>query len=257
MITASVNLGPLLKKLRQVPRDAARIIAEAVEVDARGFVKDIIAVTPPSMGKANKESQQRGATAVARDIRKVYQTPGGLYQLIKAKDTRAAAGFWQAVRQKDWQRANQIARRFSLPELIDFGSDDGTLHQSRRRQGKVTGRQASATVREQRYLKAYIKQQQTRVGLLAAGFNAAAARLGVKPPRWIARHAATIGTIRVKQTASTFAITIANNARHGTANDLPRRIKFVLQSDKRKKRLINAIRYRLRAVLKAQRLQVA
>lgn len=256
MITASVQIGPLLKKLRQVPREAGRIVQQAIETDARGFIQDIIAITPPAMGKANAEAKKRGEAAVARDIRRVYITPGQLFDLIRAKDPRLAAAFWSAVKQQDWPRASSITRSAGVPDLIDFASDDGAAHQSRRRRGKVTGRQPSYGIRDPRYLAAYIKQQQARVGLLAAGFKPGAEKLRARLPAWVRRHASTIGTVHIQSDLSRFTITISNRARHGTANDLPRRMAYVLNSGKRKKRLINSLRYNIRAALKQSRLTV-
>ena len=257
MISANVQLGPLLKKLRQVPRETAQIMSKAVTDDARGFVKDIMAVTPPAMGKANVEAKKRGEAAVARDIRKVYATPGKLYEMIQTNAPKLAAPFWAAVKAKDWQRANRLARSANVPEIIDLGSDDGLVHQSRRKKGRVTGKQPSAGVQDVRYLKAYIKTMQARVGLLAAGFKPAALRLGASMPAWISRHSASIGTISVNPNLERFTIVISNRARHGSGNDLSRRIGWVLKSEKRKKRLQNSIRYGIRAALKKSQLQLA
>ena len=44
MISANVDLGTFLKRLRKVPREATAIMAKAIEDDARGFVTDIVAV---------------------------------------------------------------------------------------------------------------------------------------------------------------------------------------------------------------------
>lgn len=257
MITASVQLGSLLKKLRQVPREAGQIIAKAIEVDARGFIKDIVAITPPAMGKANVAAKKRGEAAVARDIRRVYATPGKLYEMIRAKDTRLAAAFWAAVQKKDWNRSSSIARSAGVPDLIDFASDDGAAHQSRRRHGKVTSTRPSFGVRDQRYLAAYIKQQQSRVGLLSAGFKAGAEKLRVSLPAWVSRHAASIGTVRIQSDLSHFVITISNRARHGRGNDLSRRMAYVLNSGKRQQRLINSIRFSIRAAIKKSHITVA
>ena len=40
--------------------EAPRIIKKAIDTDARGFVRDIVNLTPPSQGKANIESKKRG-----------------------------------------------------------------------------------------------------------------------------------------------------------------------------------------------------
>lgn len=254
MITARVDVGRYLQKLRHLPREADRVMREAVEVDARGFIKDIVAVTPPSMGKANKTAQTRGEAAVARDVRKVYATPSELYALLQDRATHLVAPFWAAVRRKDWPAANRILRSQGLPEMeraqIDGGSTGRAAEHARRsRQGRVRGTQPSAAVTEVKTRARYIKAMQRRVGLLASGFLAAAQRLGVKLPAWITRHGARAGAVRVKNGWGSFSIEIVNRARHGRGNDLPRRIEWVLRSDKRTKRLAAALKFRVRAVL--------
>jgi hypothetical protein len=76
-------------------------------------------------------------------------------------------------------------------------------------------------------------------------------------PTWITRHQQTVGSITVIPRPDQFTIIITNRARHGRANDLSRRMQFVLRSGKRQKRLQNSIRYSIRAALKKSRLQVA
>lgn len=264
MISANVELGPLLKKLRKVPREAAVIVQKAITTDAKGFVKDIIGVTPPSMGKADKTSQRRGESKVKADIRKAYGTPSDLWRLIRdAAGKDIADNFWAYMKVRQWNKANDIAQRFTGRSLDVF--DGGREHQRRRnsRTGRVIGggqpkdKQVFLAETQERELRNYIRHQQARVGLLASGFVAAAGRLNVKTPKWVHRHGSSVGSINVRSTPGTFQITISNNARHGRKNDLPRRIAWVLKTDKRKKRLINSIRYDIRAVMKRQAMNVA
>lgn len=257
MISVNVDLGTLLKRLRKVPREAAAIMAKAIEDDARGFVSDIVAITPPSMGKANVASKKRGESAVMRDVWKVYATPGKLYEIIRARDERLAAVFWRAVQKKDWPATNRVCKSLGIQELIDFATDDGTAHEKRRRSGRVTGSKPSEYVRDPRFVKSYVKQMQSRVGLLSSGFAPAASKLRASIPAWIKRHRQQVGTITVIPRPDRFTIIITNNARHGRANDLSRRMQFVLKSGKRQKRLQNSIRYGIRAALKKSQLTLA
>jgi hypothetical protein len=264
MITANVDLGTLLKRLRKVPREAAAIIAKAIEDDARGFVRDIIAITPPSMGKANLTSKNRGEEKVASDIRKAYGTASDLWRLIREKAGRGTAdNFWAYMKLKRWHQANEIALRVTGKYLDVF--DGGSEHQ--RRRNKRTGRVVSGEKPQSKNLflaptqdaklKRYIQQQRARVGLLAAGFNPAASRLKASVPAWIKRHREQVGTISVITQPDRFIIIISNNARHGRANDLSRRMAYVLNSGKRQKRLQNSIRYGIRAALKKSQLTIS
>lgn len=264
MITANVQLGTLIKRLRRVPREAAAIMAKAIQDDARGFVRDIVAITPPSMGRANPASKERGEVKVESDIRKAYGTASDLWRLIRDKtDKGTADNFWAYVKLKRWHQANEIALRITGKYLDVF--DGGSEHQRRRnkRTGRVSGgeKPQSKTLflapTQDTKLKRYIQQQRSRVGLLAAGFNPAATRLNVTVPAWIRRHREQVGTIRVITQPDRFTIIITNQARHGRANDLSRRMQFVLASGKRQQRLKNSLRYGIRAALKKSQLTLA
>lgn len=263
MITASVQLGSLLKRLSQVPRDAARIIETAIDTDARGFIKDMVHITPPSMGKANLESKKRGEAAVAGDIKTVYADESKLYALIRSyAGERTAAYYWHLlktdpVKLKRWldHAAPDAVRSLSR------GWDDGAAHRARRtRKGRVKGSKPSvilSTPQETRQLKKYIRMRQQRVGLLAAGFNAGAARLGVNLPAWVRRHGAPFSLLDIRRSVGNYSITIGNKTPFVTNTDVPRRMQWVLNSEKRKKRLIHRIRAEIRVALRKNQIQTA
>ena len=264
MISANVELGTLLKRLRKVPREAMSIMTKAIEDDARGFVTDIVHITPPSMGKANIASKKRGEDKVESDIRKAYGSASDLWRLIRDKAGKAVAdNFWAYMKLKRWQQANEIAMRYTGKFLDVF--DGGAEHQRRRnpRTGRVIGggqpqdKNIFLTKKEDAKFNRYLKQQSRRVGLLASGFAPAASRLHASIPAWVKRHREQVGTIRVITQPDRFTIVITNNARHGRANDLSRRMQFVLTSGKRQKRLQNSIRYGIRAALKKSQLTLA
>jgi len=259
MPTCQVHLGTLLKRLKQVPRDAQRIIETAIDTDAKGFLKDIVAITPPSMGKANKESQRRGENAVLSDVWLVYATPAKLYPLIKAYGSPdIARQYWHLLKNKPQLIPQWLD--LSAPDAVrqlQSGWDGGLEHQKRRgRNGRVKGNKPTVRITEADIPKvlAYIKVQQSHVGLLAAGFKPAADALKVSLPAWIRRHGKTLGSIRIHRAIGSYGITITNSAKHGRANDLQRRIRFVLQSDKRKKRLAHRIRAEIRVALRKNKL---
>jgi hypothetical protein len=259
MTSCKVDLGTLIKRLRQVPRDAQRIIETAIDTDAKGFIKDIVAITPPSMGKANKESQRRGENAVLSDIWLVYATPAKLYPIIRAYSTpEIAKQYWNILKNHP-QRISQWLD-LSAPDAVrsmQSGWDEGAAHQKRRaRNGRVRGSKPTVRISEAEVPKvlAYIKVQQSHVGMLAAGFKPAADALKVSLPAWIRRHDKNLGSIRIHRALGTYGITITTAAKHGRANDLPRRIQYVLQSEKRKKRLIHRIRAEIRVALRRNKL---
>lgn len=264
MISCNIDLGSTLKRLRKVPRDAARIMETVIDTDAKGFVRDVVAITPPSQGRATIESKKRGEEKIAADIRKVYGTPSDLWRLIRDKAGKNVAdNFWAYQKLGRWHQANEIALRITGKHLDAF--DGGAAHQSRRnrRTGRVTGGGKIGDKalylpdnQERRKLKRYIAETKSHVGLLAAGFNPAALKLGVSLPQWIKRHGDGIGVIDIQRPPGAYSITITNRARHGSGADLPRRMQFVLQSRKRKQRLIHRINGEINAILKRSALTV-
>ena len=94
MVSCKVHLGDVMWRLRKVPEQSARIIEQVVETDAKGFVKDIVAITPPSMGKADKQSQKRGEMAIIHELLGTrgdgYRRTGGVF-VVMADDVMAKA----------------------------------------------------------------------------------------------------------------------------------------------------------------------
>lgn len=261
MITCNIDLGSTLRRLQKVPRDAARIMQTAIDVDAKGFVADIVKITPPAQGQAGPSAKKLGEAKVASDIRKAYGTPSDLWRLIRDNAGRDVAdNFWAYMKTRRWHDASQIAMRITGHGLDVF--DAGAEHRRRRnpRTGRVVGGEQPRHKRvfiadtQKAQLNRYIKTRQANVGLLAAGFQPAAAKLGVTLPAWIRRHSVLPGIIDVRHSAGQYSITITNTARHAKGTDLSRRMRYVLQSEKRKRRLIHRIRAEIRVALRQQQL---
>jgi hypothetical protein len=185
-----------------------------------------------------------------------------MWRLIRDKtgDRGIADNFWAYVKLKQWYRANEIAQRITGYSLDVF--DGGAEHKRRRnpRTGRVIGGEQPKHKRvflapgQEKNLKKYSKAKQALVGTLAAGFVPAAQELGVKLPVWVTRQRITPGTIKTRRNQISYSIEISNTARYAKGADLPRQMRFVLQSTKRKKRIANVIKYEIAAVLKKQRL---
>jgi len=272
MIRLQLDTSKLQKKMRLVPREVPKIMQKVVETDARGFVKDIIAITPPSQGRANKESQRRGEGAIEADL---LGLKGG-----RSKEQRTAGVF--VVMDAALLAKNAAVSKNGTTVRL-FVAKDGTVygcdrqfyrpnasiaemhahHQSMRSKsnGRVATRGGSTrdvgrwkflnqmVVSRTAYLR-YEKAVLKTVGKLAAGFNAAAQALRVSVPAWIKRHGSKNSVIRMQRGIASFRITITNKAKHGSANDLPRRMAYVLESVKRQRRAQHTLKHALRAALK-------
>lgn len=204
------GMSTLLQQLRNFPRfvDAQgeallRKHGRAL-ISSSGANKGLVQIIPPaSMDRAvfGNAAKKQGEAKVMSDIWKVYGTPGDVYKMIKVKNPQLAAGYWQAVKRKDWAAANGLARRLGMPALVDFTSDDGAEHKRRRHDGEVTGKKKTMYVTEGRFVRAYIKMKQRLVGMLASALvSSYDGKLGplAGVPTWISRHAGSWGSANVE-----------------------------------------------------------
>ena len=265
MVSCTVDMAKVKKLLRRVPQEAGRIMQKAVEVDAKGFVRDIVNITPPSMGKADKESKQRGEAAIVRDLLG-----------IRGEGQRRINAVFIVISDEVLAKATakeNYVRLFATKDGVVFGVEPDLYHPnastaemhiwhlSNRDGGKITSsgsvtrddgrlkifqRMVVSASAFERYKKFIFKE----VGMLAGGFNDAAAKLGVSLPAWIKRHGTGRGVCQVKTGPNSFSIKITNSVKYAGANDLKRRMIYVLQSNKRKARIWHAVRAEVRAVLK-------
>jgi hypothetical protein len=120
-----------------------------------------------------------------------------------------------------------LARLFASSTAASAETGLGSIHRAERnRFGRVP---RGVQQRRARGLAAYRKQVLATVGLMAAGWKAAASKLGAKLPAWITRHnSAGFATVDVR--GSRVAITIANASVYPRlAASLDRRLSAVLK----------------------------
>jgi hypothetical protein len=135
----------------------------------------------------------KGQAATSSDIRRVYATPGNVFEDFS--DTRAAGAFWKAIKAQNFGAAQAIMQRncprFHGKEIKPF--DGGAAHRSARGpRGRVSKKQDPVfVVQTVRNLTAYIRQEVDHVGEGKAGWAACARILGGTRglPQWITRLA--------------------------------------------------------------------
>lgn len=205
------GMPKLLHQLRAYPRFLEQQNVLLIKKHARALIsssganKGLVQIIPPASmdrGVFGNAAKKQGEAKVMGDIWKVYGTPGDVYKLIKAKNPSVAAGYWQAVKRKDWACANGIARRLGVPVLQDFTADDGAEHKQRRRNGQVTGKDKTLYVTDARYVRAYIKMKQHNVGLLAAALvNNYSGQFGplAGVAAWVSRHSGYWGSAQITE----------------------------------------------------------
>jgi hypothetical protein len=157
---------------------AARFLATSkrdhlvvIREQAKGVIKEVIALTPPGRPGMSGGDRARGAAKVKSDILK----------LVKGTTVDA-----------------RVQR-----------TDIAAIHASRRRRGRVTSRITPRILVPMDALRAYVREKQARVGRLASGWNTAAARLGYQPPAWIWRNDGP-GTIEIRVTKTDIVIRATN-----------------------------------------------
>jgi hypothetical protein len=213
-----------------------RDIQVVAEEQMRGVIRGVIGITPPAhIVKASEtawsvvqggEAKSHGMSLVSSDIRSIYGLPRDAYNDIRAKDADQAAAFWRYHKRHETDAASAIARKVLGKGLYQF--DGGKAHQNLKR-GRARGRAKSFIfyIDSKAPLDAYVREIQARVGWLAAGWNEAAAKLGVKPQQWIWRHAAP-GSARVEVNDNGIKITATNAVNYASVSDLERRVQYAL-----------------------------
>ena len=167
-------------KLRLAIRDFSRIMekskVEVVRQVAKGFVKDIVAITPPASGKfSGSDAKKRG-----EDCIKI-----GLATLFTVADQSVSDPF------EDPMQAHKAAQDPNTGRIAARG----------------VGRKVPIT---RANLATVMKALVARVGWLAAGWNAAALALGVPLPAWVKRHGSRYGEYKVTITDTLVRIEISN-----------------------------------------------
>jgi len=169
--------------------------AEALQTAAKGFVRTIQGWTPPGSPKSQGSGARKlGEQAVKADISKLF---------IPTRKPVAATSM-QAIHEAARDRRGRVrkVREKTLVAAADY----------RRYQKLVMG----------------------RVGWLASGWNAAAMKLGVRSPAWIARHGTSAGQAAVKLDGWSPSIEIANRVKYGAeVKDLKSRIARALESQRK------------------------
>jgi hypothetical protein len=161
------------RALAEFARNSRKSGIEVVTVQAKLWVRDMVRITPPAQGSLGG-AKGRGEKAAGGDVYKVV-----------AETRRPAA-----------KTAEEIHRQFRSRRTGRVWKD---LRTGKDRRYRAQGVRA--------YVQRNVKQ---RVGRLAAGWNAAAARLGLSLPSWITRHGASGGRIEVKVSLGGIRIRVAN-----------------------------------------------
>lgn len=190
------DMSRLQRAIKDLRPQVQKTNAELVEQAAKGFVKNVVAITPPaSKGVTGSKAKQQGEQAIKSDLARIMVAVARK----RERDTRSAAA-----------TPEQLYRRF---------------------RDKRTGRiNPGSLKRPYRIPKSELLALQRRllkeVGWLAAGWNEAARKLGVRLPAWVSRHGTGKGSAVITRNGSVFRITVANEVSFvGNVKGFARRVQ--------------------------------
>jgi len=228
------DMSRLESAIRLYRGAAVKETAEVVRSAARNFILKAAGVTPPSVnGKADGTAKKRGEAVIQNDLDHILVglTPELYDQFMElgGKTIR------REMRRKD-------GTVYITDSDIAIGSAKDWHQQNRRENGRVhrIGRKTRDIGRHKNYdrgvvpaaeKKAYIAKVLKKVGLLAAGWNASAIKLGAKLPAWIKRHGHGNGQCLVEENARGIRIRMENMVGFATKiRGLDRRIKWAINA---------------------------
>jgi len=270
-----VDIRPLLDKLRRVPGLLEAEMKPKIEAEGRLLVQEIVKWTPPaSEGTTGGKAKRQGEMAITADLLSLGISAG-------RDKTRRTAGVFSVM---DDNMLAATAKMRPDGTVVLFVKKDGTVygtdrkhyrpnaslgemkahHQSLRGAGGRVTKAGGATrdigrwkfvdqmVVGNKAFRRYEKHAHKKVGLLAAGWNAAAARLGARLPIWVKRHGNGDGSVRIEKTPNKFVVIMSNSVSYATRQDMQRRVNWVMAM--RKAKFTRQLPFILRAAIKKAKL---
>lgn len=195
-VTIRTDTRAFIAAVDRMMRQSKRTRGEVLKTQARGILKTVISITPPSDGSTTgSKAKQVGEAHVQADIFKLMRP----------------------VRRDDHENPAVIHARY---------------RNSRGSVGKGLGKHRYGI--NPAVLRAYIATMQKKVGYLVSGWAATAKELGVSMNAWQKRNAAP-GSVSLKITEDGVHLVSTNAAPFaGNVAGLDRRINFALRSQKEK-----------------------
>lgn len=193
-------INRLAFELNRAPKDVA-------ETAARGFVRDMVKITPPgSSGVSGSAAKKVGEKSIEIGISAIM--------------TAAPKGFHGP---------------FEDPAVVHARSRNPRTGRTDKRVLKGSHRGAGKIEIDPATLVAFQKKLLLLVGLLASGWNSAANHLGVKLPAWVSRHPSSRGSVQVKADGYKFSITLNNEVKFvGGVKDYERRLEWAVKQQAKK-----------------------
>ena len=189
------DLRPIQRAIKKLQPQVKKSRRELTEQAAKGFVKEVIEITPPGgSGRRGNAAKKTGEAAIKYDLARVMIAARAVKNVI-LQDPREIHD-----RLRDMRTGRINPRNLKHPYPVD----------------------ASA-------LRALQRDLLARVGKLAGGWNAGAAKLGAKVPAWVSRQGAGRGGMSVVNSIRQFRITLTNAVKYVTnVADYMRRVESAI-----------------------------
>jgi hypothetical protein len=228
MIDIDIDTSRLEAAIAEFAKLTRKDLGDVTKQQAGMLVAHVIAITPPGSGGVVSDhggiplaAKKSGEAIMGSDIAKIFPTtrlaPAKIDQLIAARHEWEGAGGTKLL---TYRRAN------TLGEMAMVHQEARNPKSGRTR---AMGGRFTALVRPA-LLKQYIKEQIAKVGLLNAGWLAAASELKTASrnvPQWIKRHGRRPGGAEVKDSGGNVLIRIFN-AQNWFPGDMTRRVALAI-----------------------------
>jgi hypothetical protein len=249
--SVTIDSAEFDKAMQSYIATSKRTTKELLNEQGKIIIVEAAKITPPNKGA--KWNKKGGEIAVTNDINKILigLAPGLYEQFVEI--------FGGSINRRELRRKDGTVYVSDNDVAV---SNLAQWHRSQRtRNGRVTsagqtgdrniGRSKSYNrgVTTEAKKTAYIKKAVKMVGKQAAGWKAAAVKLGAKLPAWITRHERA-GYINYKQQGSRGVLELANAGVYARARgSIERRLKAVLA--KRTGAITRRVQYYLKQNAKA------
>ena len=230
-----------------------QIMDTTLRNDVKGFVRDVIAITPPGTGAVPLKSGSGGAGAEKRHKIKIYRDLLRIFTplsdgVIDHANKQAVRGGNHIHLYRDGQREVWCRLEVFRPAL-DLGgfADHHAKHWIGGRMRKLA--ESERLVVRKPSLQNFAEHLYSKAGILAGGWGAAAKEFKVSLPKIARRH--STGQCSPPQIRDDhWSVRMENTVGYATEADMTRRIDFALDSRKRAARIANSIKHQIIAKLK-------
>jgi hypothetical protein len=229
-----------------------QILDTTLRNDVKGFVRDVIAITPPGSAGAPLSAGGAGDAAVKRHKIKIYRDLLKIFRplsdgVIDHANKQAMRGGNHIHLYNDGTREVWVTLELFHPSLDQAGfSAQHANHWQRGRVRNIPDNMRWVVRKDA--LMAFAETLYQKSGILAGGWAAAAREFKVRMPAIMKRHAT--GSVQVTIKDDHWHMRTENTVGYATEADMNRRVEFALDSRKRSARIANSIKHQIIAKLK-------